>query len=190
MPRKSDKQQLILQYVKDFLAENGYTPSVREIGAAVGLQSTASVHYHLTQLSRAGLIGLDAKKKRAISITPEQRGIPILGVVTAGMPILAVENIEGFIPWEGDTDCFALRIRGDSMIGAGIMDGDYVVVRQQPTADSGQIVIALLGDEATCKRLLLEAGHVWLKPENPQYPLIDGTEASIIGLVKAVIRTY
>ena len=112
-----------------------------------------------------------------------------MGVVTAGVPILAVENQEGTLPWS-DPGCFALRVRGDSMIGAGILSGDLVVVRPQPTADDGQIVVARLGEEATVKRLLRRSGQVWLMPENDAYSPIDGSQAEIVGLVKAVVREY
>jgi len=114
----------------------------------------------------------------------------VVGVVTAGQPILAVENREGTMAWEGDPGCFALRVRGDSMINAGILDGDKVVVRPQQTADDGQIVVARIGDEATVKRLSRKNGQVWLLPENPAYDPIDGSEAELIGLVKAVFREY
>ena len=113
-----------------------------------------------------------------------------VGVVTAGQPILAVENIEGYVPWEAEAGCFALRVRGDSMIEAGIFDGDKVVVRPQQTAENGEIVVALLGDSATVKRLRRRSGEVWLMPENPAYDPIDGREAQILGKVKAVIREY
>ena len=115
--------------------------------------------------------------------------IPIVGVVTAGLPILAVENQEGTLPWS-DPGCFALRIRGDSMIKAGILSGDLVVIRPLRTADDGQIVVARIGDEATCKRLYRRNGEVWLMPENDAYSPIDGSQAEIIGLVKAVVREY
>lgn len=118
------------------------------------------------------------------------RKIPVVGVVTAGVPILAVENIEGYLPWDGDESCFALRVRGDSMINAGILSGDKVVVRPQKTAENGQIVVALLDDSATVKRFHREKGKVWLLPENPAYEPIDGTDCSILGLVKAVVREY
>ena len=113
-----------------------------------------------------------------------------IGVVTAGIPILAVENIEGYIPWDGESGCFALRVRGDSMIGAGILDGDKVVVRPQQSAENGEIVVALLEDSATVKRLKKKGAEVWLMPENPAYDPIDGRAASILGKVKAVIREY
>ena len=192
MPRKSDKAGLILDYVNRFVRENGYAPSVREIGAAVGLRSTASVSYHLQQLQAKGaLLSPEGKgKKRAVVTAVRPGQIPVVGVVTAGLPILAVENMEGTMAWEGEPSCFALRVRGESMINAGILDGDKVVVRPQETADDGQIVVARIGDEATVKRLSRRDGQVWLLPENPAFEPIDGSEAQIIGLVKAVYREY
>ena len=192
MPRTSDKSELILEFVSRFIQENGYAPSVREIGAGVGLRSTASVSYHLRALQEKGLLqGGEAKgRKRAIATGARPGQIPIVGVVTAGVPILAVENQEGTLAWEGDPDCFALRVRGDSMVGAGIQSGDLVVVRPQAVADDGQIVVALIGDEATVKRLRRRKGQVWLMPENDAYQPIDGSEAQIIGLVKGLVRTY
>ena len=192
MGRTSNKREQILQFLTQFVAENGYAPSVREICAAVGLQSTATVHYHLGALRDAGLIEMDTMKKRAITLPEAHRAdrIPVVGVVTAGVPILAIENIENYIPWDGEAGCFALRVRGDSMIEAGIFDGDKVVVRPQQTAENGEIVVALLGDSATVKRLRRRGGEVWLMPENPAYDPIDGREAQILGKVKAVIREY
>jgi len=191
MPRTTDKQEKILEFLTDYVNEKGYPPSVREICAAVGLKSTATVSYHLTELKKQGRIQGETNKRRAIAIPETQRGrIPVLGVVQAGMPILAVENVEGYLPWDGDSSCFALRVRGDSMVNAGILEGDKVVVRPQPDADNGDIVVALLEDEATVKRLWRENGAVWLLPENPAFRPIDGREATILGKVKAVIREY
>ena len=192
MPRTSDKAEKILEYVNAFVQEYGYAPSVREIGAAVGLRSTASVSYHLAQLQEKGLLlsGGQKGRKRAVVTALRPGQIPVVGVVTAGQPILAWENQEGTMAWEGDPGCFALRVRGDSMINAGILDGDKVVIRPQQTADDGQIVVARIGDEATCKRLRRRGGKIWLMPENDNYDPIDGTEAEIIGLVKAVVREY
>jgi repressor LexA len=192
MPRTSNKSELILDFVNQFVQENGFAPSVREIGAAVGLRSTASVSYHLQQLQEKGLLlAPEAKgRKRSIVTSVRPGQIPVIGVVTAGMPILAFENQEGTMAWDGDPGCFALRVKGDSMINAGILSGDKVVVRPQPSADDGQIVVARIGDEATVKRLSRRDGQVWLLPENPDYPPIDGTEAELIGIVKAVVREY
>lgn len=192
MPRTSNKSEKIVEFVRQFTLENGFPPSIREIGAAVGLRSTASVSYHLQQLQDKGLLQSPGGKGRKRTVVTSQRGgyIPIVGVVTAGLPILAVENQEGTMVWDGDPDCFALRVRGDSMIGAGILDGDKVVIRPQQTAQDGQIVVARIGDEATVKRLRRQNGEIWLMPENDNYEPIDGSEAEIIGLVRAVVREY
>ena len=191
MGRTSSKREEILCFLTKFAAENGYAPSVREICAAVGLQSTATVHYHLNALRQDGLIEMDGMKKRTITLADSHRAdrIPVVGVVTAGVPILAVENQEGTMPWN-DPGCFALRVRGDSMINAGILSGDKVVVRPQQSADDGQIVVARIEDEATVKRLRRRNGQIWLMPENDNYSPIDGTNAEIIGIVKAVVREY
>ena len=191
MPRSSNKAELIMDYVNQFIQENGYSPSVREIGAAVGLRSTASVSYHLQALQEKGLLQApQAKGRKRALVTGTRTGqIPVVGVVTAGLPILAVENQEGTMPWH-ESGCFALRVRGDSMINAGILDGDKVVVRPQSTADNGQIVVARIEDEATVKRLLRKNGEIWLMPENERYAPIDGTHAEIIGIVKGVVREY
>jgi len=192
MPRTSNKSELILEFVNQFVQEHGFAPSVREIGEAVGLRSTASVSYHLQQLQAKGLLLSPGAKGRKRAIVTAQRPgqIPVVGVVTAGMPILALENQEGTISWDGDPSCFALRVRGDSMINAGILSGDMVVVRPQASADDGQIVVARIGDEATVKRLRFVEGKVWLMPENDAYSPIDGSEAELVGLVKAVVREY
>lgn len=150
MPRTSNKAEKIVEFVNAFIAENGYSPSVREIGEAVGLRSTASVSYHLQALQEKGVFQApEAKGRKRALVTGARPGqIPVIGVVTAGLPILAVENQEGTIPWE-DPTCYALRVRGDSMINAGILSGDKVIVRPQDSADDGQIVVAMIDDEAT-----------------------------------------
>ena len=194
MKQLAGKQLLIYEYICKCCDGRGYPPSVREICDAVGLRSTSTVHSHLNALESLGLISRDTGRTRAITLLKKQEneGIPILGTVAAGQPILAVEDAVGFLKYDaGDSgEFFALRIKGRSMINAGILDGDMVVVRRQPSAQNGQIVIALLGDEATCKRLIIDGGHIWLKPENEDYDLIDGTDAVILGKVTAVIRTY
>ena len=188
MARTSNKRGEVLAFLKEFSAQYGYAPSVREIMQGVGLKSTASVHYHLRALNDSGAIEMDADKNRAIRL-PEH-GVPVIGTVAAGQPILAEENIEGYLPWSDGAECFALRVKGDSMIDAHIFDGDTVIVRPQSTADNGEIVVALIGDEATVKRLRRGNGEVWLLPENPAYAPIDGREATILGKVRAVVREF
>ncbi len=192
MARTTDKQEKILQFLNTYMAEKGYAPTVREICQAVELKSTATVSYHLSELKKQGRLQGESNKRRAIALTePAVRGrIPVIGVVQAGLPILAVENQEGTMPWDGDPECFALRVKGDSMMNAGILDGDKVIVRPQPTAEHGQIVVALLEDEATVKRLSRKDGKIWLLPENPDYSPIEGTHAKILGKVCGVYREY
>lgn len=191
MPKTNPREEQVLNFIREFSAENGYAPSIREICAGVGLRSTASVNYHLKNLQQKGMLTLGEKgRKRAIAAPQRPGQIPLIGTVTAGLPILALENREGTISWDGDPSCFALRVRGDSMINAGIFSGDVVVVRPQPTADDGQIVVARLEDEATVKRLRCRNGQIWLMPENEAYAPIDGTYAQIVGVVKALVREY
>ena len=191
MPKTNPREEQVLNFIREFSAENGYAPSIREICAGVGLRSTASVNYHLKNLQQKGMLTLGEKgRKRAIAAPQRPGQIPLIGTVTAGLPILALENQEGTISWDGDPTCFALRVRGDSMINAGIFSGDVVVVRPQPTADDGQIVVARLEDEATVKRLRRRNGQIWLMPENEAYAPIDGTYAQIVGVVKALVREY
>ena len=191
MSKTNPREEQILTFIREYSAENGYAPSIREICAGVGLRSTASVNYHLKNLQQKGMLTLGEKgRKRAIAAPQRPGQIPLIGTVTAGLPILAFENQEGVISWDGDPSCFALRVRGDSMINAGIFSGDVVVVRPQPTADDGQIVVARLEDEATVKRLRRRNGEIWLMPENEAYTPIDGAYAQIIGVVKALVREY
>ena len=189
MARVSSKREEILAFLRDFSAQNGYAPTVREIMRAVGLKSTASVYYHLSTLNDAGIISMDGGKNRTIRLS-NPGGIPVIGTVAAGTPILAQENIEGYLPWGGDNSCFALQVKGDSMIDAGILSGDKVIVRPQPTAEHGEIVVALFEDEATVKTLRRKDGHTWLMPENPDYEPIDGDGCTILGKVTAVVRRY
>lgn len=191
MAKSNPREEQVLNFIREFSAENGYAPSIREICAGVGLRSTASVNYHLKNLQQKGMLTLGEKgRKRAIAASQRPGQIPLIGTVTAGLPILALENQEGTISWDGDPACFALRVRGDSMINAGILSGDVVVVRPQPNADDGQIVVARLEDEATVKRLRRRNGEIWLMPENEAYAPIDGTYAQIVGIVKALVREY
>lgn len=197
MKKLSEKQRRILEYIAEATAQQGYPPSVREIGKHVGLSSSSSVHAQLIKLREKGYLEKDDHKTRALVVKGAAASVPqvpILGQVTAGMPILAVEDIEGYLPYEqasGYGEYFALRIKGDSMIGAGILNGDYIIVRQQNTAKPGQIIVAMIEDEATCKTLKIEDdGHMWLMPENPEYPPIDGEGAVILGVVTALHRDY
>ena len=188
----SAKRKAILDYIEQFTLENGYAPSVREIGEAVGLRSPSTVHSHLKILEDNGYLQKSKGKTRTGSVAGQTyyKNVPLLGSVQAGLPVLAQEETIGYVPFEGHggSDLFALTVRGDSMKDAAILEGDVVIVRQQPTADSGQIVVALIGEEATVKRLRLEKGHVWLMPENPDFQPIDGDGCSILGVVVAVYR--
>ncbi|OUM98082.1 MAG: repressor LexA [Firmicutes bacterium ZCTH02-B6] len=193
------RQRQILEFIKREVQQRGYPPSVREIGQAVGLSSSSTVHGHLNKLEEKGYIRRDPTKPRAIEVL-EPSGAPsgsviyapVVGRVTAGEPILAVENIEGYFPlareFAGAGELFLLQVRGDSMIKAGILDGDYVIVRQQPDALNGDIVVALLGEEATVKRFYRENGHVRLQPENDAYPPIVARDVQILGKVIGVYR--
>ena len=196
------KQQQIYDYIRAFAAQHGYPPSVREIGEAVGLKSPSTVHFHLKGLEDAGVIIKAEGKTRAITLPgqgvaeeadPHADQVPILGSVAAGSPILAQECIEDYLTFDTDGlegEHFALRVRGESMLGAGILPDDLVVVHRQQDARNGEIVVALFADEATVKTLSRKDGKVWLLPENPDYEPIDGTYAEIIGKVVAVVRRY
>ena len=206
----SKMQQKIYDYIVESVRDRGYPPSVREIGQAVELRSPSTVHFHLKKLADAGYIEKDAGKGRAITLTrtaqtvaapasapapvveetPADR-VPIVGDVAAGSPILAQECIEDYLAFDtgGRSDeYFALRVRGDSMIKAGILSGDLVVVHRAQTARNGEIVVALLEDEATVKRFQRQGSQIWLLPENDDYSPIDGTYCQILGKVAAVVR--
>jgi len=192
MAQLTKMQQKIYDYIVQAIQDQGYPPSVREIGEAVGLKSPSTVHFHLKHLEELGVIGKQAGKGRALTLTeaPQENQVPIVGNVA---PILAQECIEDYLTFDTggrDGEYFALRVRGESMINAGILPDDLVVVHQQPAANNGEIVVALLGDEATVKRLKRQGREVWLLPENPAYQPIDGREARILGKVAAVIRRY
>jgi len=194
------RQREILGYVMDNMRERGYPPSVREIGAALGLTSSSTVHSHLAALEKKGFIHRDPSKPRAIEILkdgasqPPKRvvNVPVLGRIAAGQPIFAEENVEDVFPLPRDfvreDASFILRVRGDSMIEAGIHDGDYLVVRQQSTANNGEIVAAMIGDEATVKRYYRERDHIRLQPENSTMTPIISREATVLGKAIALIR--
>ena len=193
------KQQQIYDYILAFAGEHGYPPSVRDIAEAVKLKSPSTVHFHLKGLREAGLITQAEGKTRAITITDPSYNrkdqVPLVGYVAAGSPILAQENIEEYLTFDTgglSGEHFALKVRGESMLEAGILPGDLVVVHQQPLARNGDIVVALFGDEATVKTFRRENGHIWLYPENSsdEYQPIDGEGCSILGRVVAVIRRY
>ena len=196
MPELTHMQQKIYNYIAACVQKQGYPPSVREIGDAVGLRSPSTVHFHLKHLEEAGVIIKGAGKGRALALTEPpvpKNHVPVLGSVAAGNPILAEECIEDYLPFDAggrDEEYFALRVRGESMLNAGILPGHLVVVHRQSTARHGEIVVALLEDEATVKRLSLRNGQVWLMPENDEYSPIDGTYARILGKVAAVTRYY
>ena len=181
MAQLTKMQQKIYDYIVQAIQDQGYPPSVREIGEAVGLKSPSTVHFHLKHLEELGVIGKQAGKGRALTLTeaPQENQVPIVGNVAAGSPILAQECIEDYLTFDTggrDGEYFALRVRGESMINAGILPDDLVVVHQQPAANNGEIVVALLGDEATVKRLKRQGREVWLLPENPAYQPIDGPD--------------
>lgn len=200
MPRhpNGDTQQRILDYIENYIEVNGFPPSVREIGQAVDLKSTSTVHGHLNRLEKKGLLHRKAMKPRTIDVTredrPQMQKVPILGKVAAGVPILAEENAEGTVQLPesivGRGEHFVLEIRGDSMITAGIMNGDYVVVKRQQTAQNGDIVIAMIDDEATCKRYFKEPDRIRLQPENPRMQPFYARSVTILGKVTAVYRSY
>ena len=189
------KQRECLDFIKDCIEEKGVAPTVREIEGALGYLSPSSPQYTVNQLEKKGYIERDPMRKRTIRLNgydTKAYHIPIVGTVTAGKPILAIESIEDYIPVpvkNKGRNMFALRVRGDSMINAAILDGDVVVVEQTPVAQNGEIVVALIGDEATVKRFYKEKGHFRLQPENDAYEPIIVDEVAILGKVNMVVRT-
>jgi repressor LexA len=203
------RQQEIFDFIKRYSAKQGYPPTVRDIGKAVGLTSSSTVHAHLANLEKRGLLRRDPSKPRAIELfdrvardTAEavqgafgigQRGLPLVGSVAAGQPILAEENIEEYIEVPqaagGEDGEYVLRVRGDSMIGAGILEGDFVVVRPQEVAKNGEIIVALVGEEATVKRFFKEKDHVRLQPENPALEPIRSKDVQVLGSVVGLFRS-
>ncbi|HWM63771.1 MAG TPA: transcriptional repressor LexA [Solirubrobacterales bacterium] len=194
------RQKEIFDFIRRYAAKTGYPPTVREIGKAVGLHSSSTVHAHLANLEKIGLLRRDPTKPRAIELLFDRakktimpgNGLPLVGHVAAGAPILAEENIEDYIEIPdvigGEDGDYVLRVRGESMIGAGIFEGDYVVVRPADQASDGEIVVALIGEEATVKRFFREADHVRLQPENDAMEPIRTTEATVLGRVIGVVR--
>ncbi len=201
------RQQEIFDFIRRYSAKYGYPPTVRDIGKAVGLASSSTVHAHLANLEKIGLLRRDPSKPRAIELLDRavgsavesvrgmvrEEGLPLLGSVAAGQPILAEENIEEYVPVPelaggGDGE-YVLRIRGDSMKDAGILEGDYVVVRPQDSAQDGEVVVALLGEEATVKRFFREPDHIRLQPENEAMEPIRSKEVKVLGRVVGLLRS-
>jgi repressor LexA len=201
----SDKQIKIIEYIKDELTLRGYPPSIREICKAVGLSSTSSVHAHLSTLEDKGYIKKGSNKRRALELIdaddiccnmPKKEiiNVPIIGTVTAGQPILAIENVDDTLPisidFVGNKESYVLKVKGESMVEAGILNGDYVIVNSQHTAKNGDIVVALIDDEATVKTFYKEKDHIRLQPQNSLMDPILIKEPYILGVVKAVVRKY
>ena len=199
----TEKQSQILEYIKSEILNKGYPPSVRDICQAVNLKSTSSVHSHLETLEKNGYIRRDPTKPRTIEIIDdnfnlvrrEVVNVPMVGTVAAGQPILAIENIDNYFPipseYMPNEETFMLKVKGESMINAGILDGDYVIVKRQDIADNGDIVIAMTEeDEATCKRFYKESTHIRLEPENDQLEPIILPNVSILGKVVSLYRTH
>jgi repressor LexA len=193
------RQQEIFDFIRRYAAEHGYPPTVRDIGKAIGLTSSSTVHAHLANLERVGLLRRDPSKPRALEVLVDKArqvvgpsGLPVVGRVAAGQPVLAQENIEEYVPVPGiaggDDGEFVLRVNGDSMRDVGILDGDHVVVRGQDDAEDGEIVVALLGEEATVKRFFRERDHVRLQPENEALEPIRTRDVQVLGRVVGVCR--
>ena len=200
MEQTTERQKRILEVIREFTREQGYPPSVREIGERVGLSSSSTIHAHLKTLERRGLISRDPTKPRALRSdmtppgdpVPETVVMPVIGKVAAGVPITAQENVEGdfVLPasFTRASDGFMLRVQGDSMVEAAILDGDLIVVRPQRTANNGEIVVAMLEGEATVKRFYKEDGRIRLQPENRTMEPIYSSDVTILGRVEAVVR--
>ncbi|MBO7402864.1 MAG: transcriptional repressor LexA [Lachnospiraceae bacterium] len=198
--KKGQKQQEVLDFIKKFILEKGYPPTVRDIGIGVDLKSTASVHFHLEQLEKEGYIRKDPSKPRTIEIVDDEFNlprrelvnVPMVGTVTAGQPILAVQNISGYFPipveYMPNSETFMLRVKGESMINAGIFDGDQILVQRQTTANNGDFVVALIDDSVTVKTFYKENGHYRLQPENDYMAPIIVEECQILGKVIGLFR--
>ncbi|MBQ7779724.1 MAG: transcriptional repressor LexA [Clostridia bacterium] len=198
----SEKEKAIYDYINETIAKEGYSPTVRDIQSALGIKSTSTVHAYLNRLEEKGMIRKDPGKSRTLKTAGSSREsrntarVPLLGSVRAGMPILAVENYEGYIDYPlmnhsyGANELFALRVKGESMIDAGILDGDIIIVKKESCADNGTIVVALVEDSATVKTFYKENGHFRLQPENPTMDPIIVDEVFILGRVVANFRFY
>ena len=196
------KQAEIYAFIQQFTKEHGYPPSVREISAAVNLKSPSTVHFHMKKLEAEGYIQKADGKTRAITLPHEAVAeeldsmadrVPLVGSVAAGSPILAEENVEEYLKFDTDGlsgEHFALRVRGESMLEAGILPGDLVIIHRQENFRNGDIVVGLFEDEATVKTYHMDHGHLWLLPENPDYEPIDGEGCALLGKVVAVLRRY
>jgi repressor LexA len=193
------RQKEIFEFISGYASKHGYPPTVREIGKAVGLTSSSTVHAHLANLEKIGLLRRDPTKPRAIELLIDKArkairgpGLPVVGQVAAGEPLLAEENIEDYVEVPeaigGEDSDYVLKVKGDSMCDAGILEGDYVVVKSSERADNGEIVVALLGDEATVKRYFKEKDRIRLQPENKAYKPIRTKEAQLLGRVVGVFR--
>jgi repressor LexA len=191
------RREAILKYIAEYRTEHGFPPTIREIAEGVGLKSTSTVAYYLRDLEQHGHLSRQPERSRGIRVThdaPEGPAVPLVGRVAAGLPLLADEQIEDYIrlpaQWFSGRVDFALKVTGDSMVGAGILDGDIALIKQQPTADDGDIVVALLGDEATLKRLRRQDGRVLLLAENPRYAPIAAQEVEILGRLVGIVRVF
>lgn len=189
---KQEQLQEVLRYIEQFYDDNGYPPSVREICAGMGFKSTATAYNYIDRLRSMGMLQKTDNKKRAVSIQNNVKKIPLIGTVTAGTPILAVQNYDGYFTVSGDEfkgeNLFMLRVHGDSMIDAGILDGDKIIVRQQHTAENGEIVVALIDDSSTVKRFYKRDGKIILHPENPRLSDIVLDDVAILGKVIGLVR--
>jgi repressor LexA len=193
------RQQEIFDFVKRYVSDHGYPPTVRDIGKAIGLTSSSTVHAHLANLEKLGVLKRDPTKPRALEVLVDKAkeavapsGLPLVGQVAAGSPVLAEQNIEEYVPVPGiaggDEGEFVLKVKGDSMVDAGILEGDHVIVRRQETAANGEIVVALVGEEATVKRFFRENDHVRLQPENKALEPIRTRDVQVLGRVVGVCR--
>ena len=192
--RDKGRREKVLEFVRDYIDEHGFAPSIREIARAVGVRSTKAVKYHLDILVNEGLIKRTPRQARGLSTAHQPESLPLIGRIAAGSPLLAIENVEAQVSLSRFRDCFLLRVKGESMKDAGIMENDMVVVRPQSAAENGEIVAALIGNEATVKRFQQRRDQVVLEPENPEFePIVIGPDRQdfqLIGVVVGLLRNY